>query len=245
MIDSTWIKRLQRLAVSAKSSRARIHAIVLGCCLVFGASLSLAQSSPKYPTCPTASHNCNEDLGHDVFNPNTRYGCTKWCTGGPLHMSPDPIESCEGEEIQQINVWLEGRSLETQGNRIDNQGALVNWDESPSDEPIFTQAPPYQQKLKHTYNTAKTYYPSATFAQQFAYTGNGSCGYRCRVQVADIAIVYLKSSPECATGKFKRTGNSEERKDAEIEKFLDRLRAKEMEEMADSLKIMKKDTQKK
>jgi len=200
---------------------------------VIGVAVALAQQNPppKYPTCPTPGHTCDQNLGNDTHNPNTQYGCIKWCSDLPLKITPDPIQACVGQQIQGINVRIDG-AMDTMGNAIDpNNGrpgdvtGSVNWgDGSPENGITVQRGPiPFNQNFTHTYQAAGTYYPSATVAQQFSYTGNGSCGYRCRSQQSDIAIVYLANSPECATGVFKPTSASEKRKVKELKK-LDAMR---------------------
>jgi hypothetical protein len=177
---------------------------------------------PKYPACPT----CDQNLGNDTHNDNTNNGCIKWCSDLPLKITPDPIQACAGQLIQGINVRVDG-AMDSMGNAIDPTTAVgqvpgsVNWGDGTPENGIRVQPGgiPFNQNFTHRYQAAGTYYPSATVAQQFAYTGNGSCGYRCRSQQSDIAIVYLANSPECATGVFKATSSSEKRKRAEIKKF--------------------------
>lgn len=197
---------------------------ILGCLVVLciGAVSVLAQpgTPPKYATCPTPGHTCDEDLGHDVYKSNTKNGCTKWCSDLPLKITPDPIEACQNQTVQGINVRIDG-AMDTKGNRVDNGGGAVNWGDGTPEEPLSVKpgSVPFNQDFMHAYKAAGTYYPSATAAQQFAYTGDGSCGYRCRSQQSDIAIVYLSNSPECATGVFKKTPASEKQKKSELKKF--------------------------
>jgi hypothetical protein len=181
---------------------------------------------PKYPTCPTPGHTCDQNLGQDTHNANTQYGCIKWCSDLPLKITPDPIQACVGQTIQ-INVRVDG-AMDTQGNAIDkNNGrpgdvtGSVNWGDGTPESGVTVQPGPvpFNQNVTHLYQTAGTYYPSGTVAQQFSYTGDGSCGYRCRSQQSDVAIVYLANSPECATGVFKPSAASERRKAAEIKKL--------------------------
>jgi hypothetical protein len=195
---------------------------------VIGVAVALAQQNtpPRYPTCPTPGHTCDITWGKDVNSDNTKYGCTKWCSDLPLKMTPDPIQACVGQPIQGINVRVDG-DMDTMGNALENfslpgnVGGEVDWgDGTPKIGIIINTGPiPFNQNFTHAYQAAGTYYPSATVAQQFRYTGNGSCGYTCRSQQSDIAIVYLANSPECATGVFKATSASEKRKATEIEKF--------------------------
>lgn len=189
--------------------------VAIGTLLAFGAAsavIVLAQQNtpPKYPTCPTPTHTCNVNWGSDVNNPNTSSGCTKWCSELPLKITPDPIQACAGQAIQGINVRVDG-AMDTMGNALENfsmpgnVGGNVNWgDGKPEDNIVINSgAVPFNRNFTHTYDAAGTYYPSATVAQQFKYTGNGSCGYTCRSQQSDIAIVYLANSPKCATGVFE------------------------------------------
>ncbi|MGH9452978.1 MAG: hypothetical protein ACRD2O_03305 [Terriglobia bacterium] len=205
--------------------------ITVGTLLALGAASAVivfAQQNtpPKYPTCPTPGHTCDENLGQDTHNPNTQYGCIKWCSDLPLKITPDPIQACAGQAIQGINVRVDG-AMDTMGNAIDpttQPGQVpghVNWGDGTPEQGIVVQPGPipFNQNFSHKYAAAGTYYPSATVAQQFAYTGDGSCGYRCRSQQADIAIVYLANSPECATGVFKATSASKKRKTVELRKF--------------------------
>lgn len=186
------------------------------------AAIVLAQvgTPPKYATCPTPNHTCDEDLGHDVNNDNTKNGCTKWCSDLPLKLTPDPIQACQGIAVNGINARVDG-AMDTKGNAVSNGGGYINWGDGKPEQGIgmASGSIPFNQNFTHTYDAAGTYYPSATVAVQFAYTGAGSCGYRCRSQQADIAIVYLPDSPECATGAFKATSNSEKKKAAELKKF--------------------------
>jgi hypothetical protein len=205
--------------------------VVRGISMMFmavSAVIVLAQQNtpPKYPTCPTPGHTCDVNWGWDHNNTNTQDGCIKWCSNLPLKMTPDPIQACVGQQIQGINVRVDG-AMDTMGNALEsfslpgNVGGEVDWgDGTPEIGIIINTGPiPFNQNFTHAYQAAGTYYPSATVAQQFRYTGNGSCGYTCRSQQSDIAIVYLANSPECATGVFKATSASEKRKATEIEKF--------------------------
>lgn len=174
-------------------------------------------AAPLYYPCPRdPGVNCNEDLGHDKNNTNTNGGCTGWCTQGPMRISPDPIEGCQGQSVT-INVRIIGGRMDIMGNAIDNSGGSIDWGDGQK-TPIFS-SDGLVQDATHTYIQANTYYPSATYAQQFRYTGNGSCGYRCRLQQATIALIYLPGSPECATGTFKATSKSQARKKAAINKL--------------------------
>lgn len=187
---------------------------------------------PLYPTCPTSTHTCNIDWGHDTQATNTQSGCTGWCSELPLKITPDPIEACVGQPLQGINVRVDG-PMDTKGNALEsfslpgNVGGHLDWgDGTPqSNITIASGSISFNQTFTHTYLAASTYYPSATVAQQFKYTGDGSCGYTCRVQSTDIAIVYLPDSPECATGLFKSTAASEKRKVAEITKRIALLKS--------------------
>lgn len=181
---------------------------------VFAAAQNAA---PLYLPCPRANNvTCNENLGQDVHNNNTKNGCIGWCTSGPMKFSPDPIEGCQGVPVT-VNVRIEGGRMDTMGNAIVNYGGFVDWGDGQTNA-IFA-GNGLIQDLSHAYPQSNTYYPSATYAQQFAYTGNGSCGYRCRLQQATVAIIYLPNSPECATGTFKPTVNSEARKKEAVEKL--------------------------
>lgn len=205
--------------------RIRILATLFG--TVSSVILFAQQSTPpKYPACPTPGHTCDEDLGHQKDNDNTKNGCIKWCSDLPLKITPDPIQACAGQLIGGINVRVDG-AMDRMGNKIDPTTAVgqvsgfINWGDGTPEDGISVQpgSIPFNQNFTHTYQAGGTYYPSATVAQQFAYTGDGSCGYRCRSQQADIAIVYLANSPECATGAFKSTPSPEKRKRAEIKKL--------------------------
>ena len=175
---------------------------------------------PKYPPCPTTTKTCNEDLGHDEHNSNTNDGCIKWCSNTPLKFTPDPIQACAGQSVRGINVRVDG-PMDIKGNAVQNGGGMVNWgDGTPENSiPAIAGTVPFNQNFTHTFTAAGTYYPSATVAQQFAYTGAGSCGYRCRSQQAVLAIVYLAHSPECSSGAFKPTPASKKRLSAERKKF--------------------------
>src|SRR5580658_1934579 len=184
-----------------------------------GPATLLAQTPPKFPPCPTQTKTCNEDLGHDVNNDNTKDGCTKWCTGTPLKFTPDPVQACQNEPLV-FNIRVDD-AMDSKGNAIQNGGGIVDWgDGSPEQQiPMLNGNIPFNQNLTHPFPSAGTYYPSATVAQQFAYTGAGSCGYRCRSQQTIMAIVYLATSPECATGRFVATPNSKKIAAAESKKF--------------------------
>jgi hypothetical protein len=202
-----------------KHKRGLVVARVAIC--VASAAMLLAQpgNPPKYPPCPS-NGSCNQSLGNDTHNPNTANGCTGWCSNTPLKFTPDPIWACAGQAVSGINVRVDG-AMDTKGNAVANGGGAVNWGDGTSEDSISMNAGPipFNQNFTHTFSAAGTYYPSATVAQQFAYTGNGSCGYRCRSQQAVMAIVYLADSPECATGVFQATSNSEKRRVKELKKF--------------------------
>jgi hypothetical protein len=199
----------------------RVGAILFTLCVVIVA-VTLAQDAtpPKYPPCPTATKTCNEDQGHDVHSSNTHDGCTKWCTNTPLKFTPDPIQACERQAVTGINVRVDAR-MESQGNAVTSSGGSVNWGDGKPEDPIPVLPGPitFNHNFTHTFDAAGTYYPSATAGIQFAYTGNGSCGYVCRTQQAVMAIVYLSNSPECATGVFKATPDSQKREAEELKKF--------------------------
>lgn len=177
---------------------------------------SSPNATPLYLPCPRSGVTCNEDLGHDIYSNNTKNGCTKWCTEGPMNISPDPVEGCQGLPVT-INVRVVGGRMDTVGNAIVNYGGFFDWGDG-QQTAIFSR-PGLNEDLTHTYGQALEYYPSATYAQQFAYTGDGSCGYRCRQQQATVAIIYLPNSPECATGTFKPTENSKTRKAKALDKL--------------------------
>ena len=53
-------------------------------------------------------------------------GCTSRCAAGPMKISPDPIEGCEGEKII-INARIEGGKMATFGDKQENAGGIFDW----------------------------------------------------------------------------------------------------------------------
>jgi hypothetical protein len=183
------------------------------------AVLAAAQQAegPKYPPCRAKA--CDQDLSHDPGHPTTKNGCTGWCADAPLRVTPTPIEACEGEYIAHVRVRLENGTLDKAGNNITAHEGQMDWDDGTTPTPIFVPGAGFDQNITHTYVAARTYYPSAYYREQYAYSGDGSCSYSCRVQQASVAIVYSKTSPECASGKFQPTAESRKHKMEEMSKF--------------------------
>lgn len=157
---------------------------------------------PKYLTCPVVGVvYCNDDLGYDKYNPNTQNGCAgKYCTLGPLQISPNPINGCVGEDIQGINVRLRGKFGVGHAVVPNQASGLIDWGDGTTED--IWSGDTLNKFVHHTFLAAKTYYPSAVYGAQFAYTGQGSCGYTCRVQAQAVANIYLATSPECVGGRY-------------------------------------------
>jgi hypothetical protein len=146
-------------------------------------------SASKYKPGP-----CHESIGGA--------NCTGRCAAGPMRISPDPIEACEGEEAL-INIRIEGGRMATFGDTIENSGGDVDWGDG-KEEGLGTCC---NWDKKHTYLQAKTYHLSVTFGEQSTNANNppGGCSYRCRLQQAATVIIHQKNAPECAGGKFKKS----------------------------------------
>ncbi len=204
----------------------RMVARGIGVVVLMTAVLASAQQAPgpgpKYPPCHLKA--CDQDLGHDAGHAATKNGCTKFCVDGTLRISPSPIEACENDYISQFHIVLENGTLDAGGNDIAGHDGWMDWDDGTSASPIFATGAGFDQKLAHTYTVARTYYPSAYYAEKYKYTGDGTCSYGCRVQQSSVVIVYAKGSAECSTGKFKPTAASRQHRLEELNKYHARLR---------------------
>jgi hypothetical protein len=202
-----------------------LRVLALGLLGLTTCGISMAQQ-PKYLPCPYQDRDCREDLGHEnsVYGHpvTTNGGCTRWCTNDPLLMSPTTIEACEDQPFQ-VNFRIAGGKMEVMGNVVTTGGGNIDWDDGKT-EPLFATGP-LNQDVTHQYHTARTYFPSARFSTDFKYDGSGSCSYRCATQQADVAIIYLKSGPNCTGGKFKPTPASEKHKTAVIAQISTKIAA--------------------
>jgi hypothetical protein len=197
----------------------------LGLLMLTTSGISIAQQ-PKYLPCPYQQRDCREDLGHENSRlghvVKTNGGCTGWCTNDPLLMSPTIIEACEDQSFQ-VNFRIAGNKMDIMGNAVTTSGGQIDWDDG-STEPLFTGGA-LNQDVTHKYHTARTYFPSARYSTDFKYDGSGSCSYRCATQQADVAIVYLKTGPNCTGGIFKATATSEKHKAAVTAQFATKMAA--------------------
>lgn len=136
---------------------------------------------------------CHEKIGGSA--------CTGRCADGPMRISPDPVEACEGEEVL-INIRIQGDRMSTFGDTSQNKGGEIDW----GDGKVEGLSDCCNWDRKHTYLQAKTYHLSATFGEQFTNANNppGGCSYRCRLQQVATVIIHLKTAPECAGGKLKK-----------------------------------------
>lgn len=128
-------------------------------------------------------------------------GCVARCSSGPMRISPDPIDACEGEQVS-INVRVDGNRMSTFGDRVENAGGLIDWGDG-KEENLSGCC---NWDLKHVYVQATTHYLSAIYGEQHNNANNppGGCSYRCRLQQAATVIIHMKSSPECKGGRFKK-----------------------------------------
>lgn len=167
---------------------------------LMAAQWSLGQHTPQYSPCPSNNPKCYaRDLGHDSNHATTRAGCTNWCSDGPLRITPDVAEACEGEPVT-INIRIDGR-METKGNGDWAVGS-VDWDDG-NDTPIGAYDFKLNQNFTHTYVQARDYLPSAMYQAEFKYHGDGSCSYHCELRQAARAVIHLKTSPECKSGRLQ------------------------------------------
>ena len=129
--------------------------------------------------------------------------CTGRCEEGPMVISPDPIEGCEGEDLP-INVRIEGNSMAKTGDKVGSFGGSVDWGDGKDQEIRSERSLSFD--LKHAYAQANTYYLSATYEQQSQNANNprGGCSYVCRLQQAATVHIHLKSAPECRGGHFQK-----------------------------------------
>jgi hypothetical protein len=117
-----------------------------------------------------------------------------------MKISPDPVESREGEPVT-IHVSIDGR-MDLAGNATTpNGGAEIDWGDGKSDPIPMNLA---QQGYTHVYLTAGQYYPSARIFQDYKYDGNGSCSYRCDLRRAAVVTVFpALKAPYMYTTKLK------------------------------------------
>ena len=131
--------------------------------------------------------------------------CLNRCTAGPMVMTPRPIDACEGETISP-NIFIQGNAMSNFGDHVENAGGSIDWNDGKSTD--LTGC--CQWHPSHSFDLARNYCISATYGEQHNNSTNppGGCSYRCRLSQNVPVVVHLKSSPECATGKYlKRASN--------------------------------------
>jgi hypothetical protein len=127
--------------------------------------------------------------------------CVGRCSNGPMIISPDPIEACEGETAS-VNVRIQGGRMSTFGDRQENAGGEIDWGDGNTDALNGCCS----WNLKHSYIQAKTYYASARFGEQHNNADNprGGCSYRCQLQQSATVSIFLKSGPQCRGGRLQK-----------------------------------------
>ena len=90
----------------------------------------------------------------------------------------------------------DGNSLDTHGDHVNWLGGQIDWGDGQTSPLIDAQPHDYS----HSYVQARDYFPSADYAAEYKYDGNGSCSYHCEQQQSAHAVIHLKTSAECKGG---------------------------------------------
>jgi hypothetical protein len=115
-----------------------------------------------------------------------------------MRLTPDTLEGCEGQTVS-VNVRIDGISLDTHGDHVNWIGGQIDWGDGQATPLIDGN----QHDYTHSYVQARDYFPSADYAAEYKYDGDGSCSYHCEQQQSAKATIHLKTAAVCRGGVFK------------------------------------------